>query len=89
METIGSNIRLPWMIIGDFNSVLFAHERSNGNNFVSCNNKFYQWFSATGLIDLGYSGQSFTWKHGGSLRSSKGARLDRAVCNTAWRLKFV
>lgn len=36
-----------------------------------------------GLEDLGYTGNLFTWSRG-DIRE----RLDRAVCNIGWALKF-
>ncbi|KAH1121734.1 hypothetical protein J1N35_004894 [Gossypium stocksii] len=36
-----------------------------------------------GLQDLGLSGPNFTWSRGGVFE-----RLDRAICNDAWNLRF-
>ena len=50
--------------------------------------RFKQWIDNYGLIDLGYSGPKYTWARGLSSTTRKEARLDRALCNTEWRLKY-
>ena len=40
------------------------------------------------LIDLGFIGPGLTWTRGTTTSSFKGTRLDRALCNAAWRLRF-
>ena len=50
--------------------------------------RFQQWIDNNGLIDLGFYGPKFTWARGGSRPTRKEARLDRALCNGAWRVKF-
>ena len=37
---------------------------------------------------MGYSSPKFTWMRGLSPSTRKKARLDRALCNTEWRVKF-
>ena len=41
-----------------------------------------------GLIDLGYTGPTFTWARGNSTQTFTGARLDQAVCNVDWSTLF-
>jgi endonuclease/exonuclease/phosphatase family metal-dependent hydrolase len=71
---------LPWAIIGDFNEILFSHEKEGGNprplNFMHA---FQDTLSDCALEDLGFVGDPFTWKRG-RIRE----RLDRVVINNAW-----
>ena len=71
-----------WLAAGDFNSGTSEDETSipgnfNQNRSVGLNSLMFQ----HGLIDLGYTGPTFTWTRGNSTQTFKGARLDRAVCN--------
>lgn len=70
------------MVIGDFNIVLFSHERSSG--LLGMGNKnadFVAFIHASQLIDLGFSGPAFSWVRGNSQETFAGARLDRALGN--------
>ena len=37
---------------------------------------------------MGFTGPRFTWSRGIDTETFEGARLDRALCNMAWRLLF-
>lgn len=41
-----------------------------------------------GLIDLRFTGQKFTWIHGGSVDTTWSACLDRGLCDDQWRRLF-
>ena len=71
---------LPWTVIGDFNEILFTHEKDGGVPRPQPKMQaFRDALSDCGLEDLGYVGDVFTWFRGG-LRE----RLDRAVANADW-----
>lgn len=74
-----------WMLMGDFNCVLKCEERNTGSGVSE---SFAKWVTQRGLIDLGYSGQKFTWCHGGSIGTRRAARLDRSLCDGEWRRSF-
>lgn len=71
-----NNVKGPWALIGDFNFVLKAKERSSDSG-VSLG--FQEWVERTGLFDFGYSGPKYTWNFGVSTQTRKEARLDRAL----------
>lgn len=90
LEAISRQIRLPWLLAGDFNDIKCQGEQRGGiepkpqkclrfrNNIDKCQ-----------LIDLGAEGPKFTWrgpivKHACRLYK----RLDRALCNGDWKAKF-
>ena len=74
------NHNLPWILIGDFNEILFSHEKEGGNNRPQgYMQAFRQALNDCDLEDLGFSGDIFTWRRG-RIRE----RLDRAVANEAW-----
>ena len=71
---------LPWVVIGDFNEILFSHEKDGGNprpqHYMQA---FRDALSDCELEDIGFSGDTFTWKRG-CIKE----RLDRAVVNGEW-----
>lgn len=79
------SINKPWMLVGDFNCVLEDAERSSLRGASSC---FKSWVRGRGLIDMGFVGSQFTWKHGNTVESRRAARLDRALCCDEWRCSF-
>jgi hypothetical protein len=80
LRELKSNSNLPWVVIGDFNEILFSHEKEGGNprpqNFMQA---FRDSLIACDLHDVGYSGDRFTWRRGGVRE-----RLDRATANSDW-----
>lgn len=62
MEDFASAVRLPWMIIGDFNDISKSYDKSGGvgapiNRRLSFNNSIVN----CGLSDLAFQGPSYTW----------------------------
>lgn len=47
-----------------------------------------EWIFQEGLVDMGFSGSSFTWMRGLIESTFKGAQLDRAVASILWRECF-
>ncbi|KAF7842450.1 RNA-directed DNA polymerase [Senna tora] len=84
LESIASDMDEPWVVMGDFNSYLFAHEKQGGgapNNI--CMDRFSRCISNCNLVDLGFEGPKFTWK-----RNDVMERLDRAFGNQVWVSNF-
>jgi hypothetical protein len=80
MRELKHDSNLPWLILGDFNEIMFSHEKEGGNQRPAA---FMQAFrdalTDCDLEDLGFQGEKFTWKRG-RIRE----RLDRAVSDGAW-----
>jgi len=89
LQHLATEYRKPWLLAGDFNETATPEERNHCNTEVlrRCK-RFKHWIDNSGLIDLGYSGPKFTWARGLTRETRKEARLDRALCNMEWRLKF-
>lgn len=79
----------PWLVTGDFNSVVSQDEVSNPESF-SLNRcvEFNEWIFRESLMDLGFTGPKFTWARGQHTSTFKGARLDRVLGNVEWKIKF-
>lgn len=78
----------PWLCAGDFNEILFQHEKEEGVlRSQACMDNFKGALEFCELEDLGFTGDIFTWRN----KQTKGSRhirerLDRAV--GGWRLAF-
>uniref|UniRef100_A0A803MIA0 Uncharacterized protein n=1 Tax=Chenopodium quinoa TaxID=63459 RepID=A0A803MIA0_CHEQI len=78
------------MLAGDFNETMSMDER-NGNGGSEMQRRcreFSNWVENNALIDLGCSGPAHTWFRGLTPDTFKSARLDRALSNDEWRLRF-
>lgn len=72
------------LLIGDFNVVTEAEERSRGFSDNVGVMEFRNFISANGLIDMGFKGSLFTWCN---MRDGTGRlweRLDRALASDQW-----
>lgn len=50
--------------------------------------KFNDWIEDMELLEIEFTAAAHTWARGLSLETRKSARLDRALCNTKWGLRF-
>lgn len=52
---------LPWLTAGDYNEILYHHEKEGGVQRVQvCLDRFREALEASDLHDLGFSGDVFT-----------------------------
>ena len=79
-----SNNAMPWILLGDFNEILYDSEKEGGNprpqRFMQ---NFRDALDDCNLEDFPYIGDRFTWRRG-RIRE----RLDRSVCNREWNDLF-
>jgi hypothetical protein len=62
---LSASQNLPWIVIGDFNEILFSHEKEGGNpRPLSFMQGFQDALTDCELEDLGFSGDNFTSKRG-------------------------
>lgn len=83
-------VRCPWLCLGDFNEVLFGHEKEGGRpKSQTCMDKFREALEVCGLSDLGFSRDMFTWRNNSHTSDRYiHERLDRAVADEAWCARF-
>ncbi|XP_061375403.1 uncharacterized protein LOC133317554 [Gastrolobium bilobum] len=82
--SIGANMNSPWLVFGDFNSILCTADRVNGTavstyeirDFQDCCLEF-------GLSNLNSHGSYFSWTNG-----RVWSKLDRVLCNNLWSNDF-
>ncbi|XP_066316587.1 uncharacterized protein [Miscanthus floridulus] len=80
---------LTWLCAGDFNEILFHHEKEGVPRSQSYMDRFKGALEGCELDDHGFSWDIFTWRN----KHMKGEkhiseRLDRAVANAGWRVMF-
>ena len=73
------SIKAPWLVAGDFNSILFSHEIMGAMSDRRACSSFRDCVARCNFLDVGFQVPAFTWKRG-NLRE----RLDRALFNEEW-----
>jgi hypothetical protein len=82
MKSVYQQNSLPWLVMGDLNEILYAHEKEGGNvRPERFRQAFHDALDNCRLDDVGFVGDPFTW-HRGQMRE----RLDRGLANEEWRL---
>jgi len=80
----------PWVCMGDFNFILNEEEQVGGNRGSSSATNFLrELMFEFNAVDLGYSGNKFTWARGRWGNASIKRRLDMGVASISWRLAFL
>ncbi|KAM1342777.1 hypothetical protein PS2_006979 [Malus domestica] len=60
--TLGNGDDCPWIYAGDFNGLLWAHEKKGGSPWsITRIRHLHNFMDSNCLIDIGYKGPSFTW----------------------------
>jgi hypothetical protein len=90
MRILHNQGTLPWVCIGDFNEILYGHEKEGGRpKAQACMEGFRETLVFCNLEDLGYEGDKFTWRNNNHMWEKYiQERLDRAVANEAWIDRF-
>lgn len=86
LNAIRQSSNLPWMVIGDFNKVLWQFEHfsktpRNENQMQA----FRDVLQTCGLSDLGFKGLPHTYDNRREGWNNVKVRLDRAVADDSWR----
>lgn len=90
LKSIAESRQGWWLVTGDFNDILSQEEKEGGApiNLRRCNLSRDR-VNECGLMDMGSVGSRFTWR--GLLWNGLSRiyeKLDRALCNSDWRLDF-
>jgi len=80
----GGGVLMPWLAIGDFNEILYHHEKEGGRRRAQVHLQAFQdALMDCELADIGFSRVEFTWQRG-RIRE----RLDRGTANAGWNTLF-
>ncbi|KAK4259188.1 hypothetical protein QN277_005544 [Acacia crassicarpa] len=86
VRRISNNIRTSWLCLGDFNDILFQHEKCGGRPRAWRKILNFKCFVADcELEDLGYNGPIFTWCNNRDYPETIHERIDRALGNLQLR----
>ncbi|XP_056698287.1 uncharacterized protein [Spinacia oleracea] len=79
----------PWLVAGDFNSILYSGDRINGNAVSNAETRdFNQCISDCDLNELHSTGWFFSWSSKGTDDPRVCSRIDRAFGNMKWMDSF-
>ncbi|KAL2895409.1 Hydroxyacylglutathione hydrolase [Bienertia sinuspersici] len=77
-----NNQNVPWLVGGDFYSMLVSSEKKGGGNFKMHETDIFQEAVSTcSLEDLGFIGHEFTWSNNRGGEENIQERLDRFLAN--------
>lgn len=89
LRTIADQYKGPWMVGGDFNDIVNAHEKFGGKQIhVNRSNNFLKCLNYCSLVDLGYCGSKFTWTNKRKIGDLILERIDRVIANYEWLTLF-
>ncbi|XP_074275950.1 uncharacterized protein LOC141599740 [Silene latifolia] len=89
LEAFARTHNKPWLAMGDFNDTRYLSElNGNSDGMRRRCNKFNAWCETNKWIDLDFSGPDYTWARGNTVSTRQWARLNRAMCNSNWRVMF-
>lgn len=75
-----------WLIIGDFNLIYQAEDKSNDNLNFRLMGQFRRALTTCQLKEINLQNRKFTWSN--ERETPTLVRLDRAFCNASWDLAF-
>jgi hypothetical protein len=81
-------VKVPWLLVGDLNEVLFSSEVSGGNFHPTHACLLAQVMNNCNLIDLHTIGGIFTWRKNIQMGRHVRKRLDRTMVDVDWQLAF-
>ena len=90
LRQLNNRFNLPWGCVRNFNELLKSSEKRGGSNRSQAQMQlFREAVDECGFIDLGFVGSQFTWQKHFTDGHSIWERLDRALVNNEWMLRFV
>ncbi|XP_024990681.1 uncharacterized protein LOC112524970 [Cynara cardunculus var. scolymus] len=83
---IGSN---PWIVMGDFNSMLFPHDGFGGSSRRNIDmSDFFACVEDVEIFDMQYTGVHFSWNQKPNSEGGIMRKLDRAMANAEFTSKY-
>ncbi|XP_074290769.1 uncharacterized protein LOC141617471 [Silene latifolia] len=87
LEQFSNQIRGPWLLCGDFNTVLRPSERLGGQTTDEEMEDFQHCVDHCNVLDMPATGSYFTWNNKQEANTRVYSRLDRALVNHEWVMK--
>lgn len=90
LRHLGMVRKLPWMVCGDFNEILYSFEKKGGlSREEGRMEAFRKVLEECSLSDMGFNGNWFTWERGNLPETNIQKGLDRGVANEEWLQIFL
>ncbi|KAI9176278.1 hypothetical protein LWI28_000684 [Acer negundo] len=84
-----SAFNMPWVVLGDFNTIRFDTEMVRGRPRNSSSMaEFNECISRCGLLDLRFEGRQLSWCNGHQGLTRSWAKLDRVLINNEFIVKY-
>ncbi|XP_074306141.1 uncharacterized protein LOC141641375 [Silene latifolia] len=84
LQDMSGHIHSPWLICGDFNTVLAPSERLGGSTTEEEMEDFQNCLDICHMVDMPATGSLFTWNNKQEAATRVFSRLDRALVNHEW-----
>ncbi|VFQ64830.1 unnamed protein product [Cuscuta campestris] len=85
LRSLSTRSSLPWVVVGDFNDLLFQHEKRGPiPHPEGLLRGFGEALEDCGLLNVPTMGYSFTWERGKGTEAWVEERLDRVVATGDW-----
>ncbi|XP_019179523.1 PREDICTED: uncharacterized protein LOC109174723 [Ipomoea nil] len=85
LDTLKTRSLLPWVVIGDFNNLLFQYEKRGGNPYPdNLLRGFGETLDGCGLMQLPMRGHQFTWEKSRGTENWIEERLDKVLATADW-----
>ena len=82
---VGKDFTRPWLCIGDFNMIISQSKKLGGHPYAcSSNDPFHYFLDSFGMVDLGFSGNPFTWSNKRQGNHLIKERLDCGLASSQW-----
>lgn len=88
LSNLRPQVLQPWLALGDFNEIISPSEVTGGGFCHVRATRMISMVEGCEFIDLGATGQRFTWERRVNGRSVTAKRLDRAFGDISWRHIF-
>uniref|UniRef100_A0A803PE03 Reverse transcriptase domain-containing protein n=1 Tax=Cannabis sativa TaxID=3483 RepID=A0A803PE03_CANSA len=84
LEKLAAGIQEPWIVLGDFNEILYANERVGRKAHSNPSQRLRDCMEVCEMIDLKYSDSFFTWNNKQKPDDRILSKIDRAMVNSKW-----
>lgn len=89
LSNLGEKFAGPWLVLGDLNAISSQSDKLDGKPYsFSSQVPFISFIHSNGLIDLGYSGNPFTWTNKRQGKANIRELLDQCLSNREWLSLF-
>jgi hypothetical protein len=89
LSSFGVSLSAPWLCIGDFNLIILQDNKYRGQPYNSLlANLFLDFINTFGMVDLGFSGNPYTWSNYHKGLGLIKERLDRSFAFSDWICYF-